>query len=85
MTGSYVVTDPSGELYRDCAKLLKANGYKVRVFNLNDITLSNTYNPFNYMVTDTDAINVADLFIKNTVGEGKKMISGPHQQKKCCL
>lgn len=72
MTGSYVVTDPSGELYRDCAKLLKANGYKVRVFNLNDITLSNTYNPFNYMVTDTDAINVADLFIKNTAGEGEK-------------
>lgn len=72
MTGSYVVTDPSGELYRDCAKPLRENGYKVRVFNLNDITLSNTYNPFNYMVTDTDAINVADLFIKNTAGEGEK-------------
>lgn len=37
MFGSYVVTDPKGELYRDTAKFLKEHGYKVRVLNLLDI------------------------------------------------
>lgn len=72
MTGSYVVTDPSGELYRDCAKLLRANGYIVRVLNLTDIDLSNSYNPFAYMVKEQDILDVADLFMKNSAGEGEK-------------
>ena len=41
MYGSYVVTDPKGELYRDTAKLLMENGYKVRVFNLINIKKTN--------------------------------------------
>ena len=72
MTGSYVVTDPSGELYRDCAKLLRENGYKVRVLNLTNISLSNSYNPFVYMVEEQDVLNIADLFMKNSAGEGEK-------------
>lgn len=72
MTGSYVITDPSGELYRDCAKLLRANGYIVRVLNLTDIDLSNSYNPFVYMVKEQDILDVADLFMKNSAGEGEK-------------
>lgn len=72
MTGSYVVTDPSGELYRDCAKLLRENGYKVRVLNLTNISLSNSYNPFKYMREEQDVLNIADLFMKNSAGEGEK-------------
>lgn len=72
MYGSYVVTDPKGELYRDTAKFLKQNGYKVRVLNLLDIGLSNTYNPFAYMTEEQDVINIADLFMKNSAGEGEK-------------
>ena len=34
MLGSYVITDPKGELYRDTSGFLKANGYEVKVFNL---------------------------------------------------
>lgn len=72
MTGSYVVTDPSGELYRDCAKFLKKNGYKVRVLNLTNINLSDSYNPFAYMTSEQDVLNIADLFMKNSAGEGEK-------------
>ena len=72
MTGSYVVTDPSGELYRDCAKVLRENGYNVRVLNLTNISLSNSYNPFVYMVEEQDVLNIADLFMKNSAGEGEK-------------
>lgn len=70
--GSYVVTDPKGELYRDTAKFLKAAGYKIRVLNLIDINLSNAYNPFAYMTEEQDVLNVADLFMKNSAGEGEK-------------
>ena len=72
MFGSYVITDPKGELYRNTAKFLKANGYKIRVLNLLNINLSNSYNPFAYMTEEQDVINVADLFMKNSAGEGEK-------------
>lgn len=72
MFGSYVVTDPKGELYRDTAKLLTDNGYKIRVLNLIDITMSNAYNPFKYMTDEQDVLDIADLFMKNSAGEGEK-------------
>ncbi|MDO5558362.1 MAG: type IV secretory system conjugative DNA transfer family protein [Oscillospiraceae bacterium] len=72
MFGSYVVTDPKGELYRDTAKFLSENGYKIRVLNLININFSNSYNPFSYMSEEQDVLNVADLFMKNSAGEGEK-------------
>ena len=72
MNGSYVVTDPKGELYRDCAKVLKEHGYKVRVLNLINISYSNSYNPFDYIISEQDVVNIASLFMKNTAGEGEK-------------
>lgn len=72
MNGSYVVTDPKGELYRDCAKVLKEHGYKVRVLNLVNINFSNSYNPFAYITSEQDVVNIASLFMKNTAGEGEK-------------
>ncbi len=72
MNGSYVITDPSGELYRDCAKMLLANGYIVKVLNLVDVEYSNSYNPFEYIETEQDVVNVASLFMKNSAGEGER-------------
>ena len=72
MTGSYVVTDPSGELYRDMAGFLRNHGYKVRLFNLKDIQYSNTYNPFAYVTNENELLNLAKLFMSSTAGEGDK-------------
>jgi len=72
MTGSYVVTDPSGELYRDMAGFLRKHGYKVRLFNLKDIQYSNTYNPFAYVTNENELLNLAKLFMNSTSGEGDK-------------
>ena len=72
MTGSYVVTDPSGELYRDMAGFLRKHGYKVRLFNLKDIQYSNTYNPFAYVTNENELLNLAKLFMNSTAGEGDK-------------
>lgn len=72
LNGSYVVTDPKGELYRDTAKVLKSNGYNVKVLNLVNIRYSNSYNPFVYITNDDDVVNIASLIMKNTAGEGEK-------------
>ena len=72
MTGSYVVTDPSGELYRDMAGFLRNHGYKVRLFNLKDIQYSNTYNPFAYVTNENELLTLAKLFMNSTAGEGDK-------------
>ena len=72
MYSSYVVTDPKGELYRNCAKFLTEAGYKIRVLNLQDINYSNAYNPFAYMVDEQDCISVANLFMANSAGDGEK-------------
>lgn len=72
MFGSYVITDPKGELFRDTYKLLKENGYDIKVLNLLDIHSSNQYNPFAYIHSEEDVLDVADLFIKNASGESKE-------------
>lgn len=72
MVGSYVFTDPKGELYRNMAKIFTEHGYKIRVLNLMNIHFSNAYNPFAYMTEEQDVLNVADLFMKNSAGEGEK-------------
>lgn len=42
---SIVVTDPKGELYQDNAEILKEEGYKIIVLNLNDPYSSSKWNP----------------------------------------
>ena len=42
---SLVMTDPKGELYEDNAEVLKKEGYKVVVLNLNDPYASSMWNP----------------------------------------
>lgn len=47
--GSIIVTDPKGELLRDCGYSLKAKGYTIKVLNLDEKSQSNHYNPFVYV------------------------------------
>lgn len=73
---SYVCTDPKGELLRSTGKMLERYGYKIKVFNLIDMSHSNNYNPFNY-IYDTDGnynatavIKMVNVLMKNTQKEG---------------
>lgn len=70
--GSYVVTDPSGELFRDTYRMFVQNHYKVKVLNLTNIKYSNSYNPFAYMHDEQDVLEVCTLFMKNSAGEGER-------------
>jgi len=74
--GSYVVTDPSGELLATTGKFFEENDYDVRVFNLTDMAHSHCYNPFNYLRGEEDVITLIDCLIKNTDDEGNRGKSG---------
>ena len=63
---SMVITDPSGELLQSTGSFLEQKGYKVKVFNLNDMSYSNCYNPFNYIRDEIGVSTLVHTFIKNT-------------------
>ena len=74
---SYVVTDPSGELLQSCDKMLERMGYKIKVFNINDMKHSSNYNPFHYLkgydgkINNNNIIKMINVFMMNTKGEGQ--------------
>ena len=63
---SFIITDPKGEVLRDCGAMLKNNGYNVRVLNLLEMEKSDRYNPFKYLRTDTDVTKLITNLIQNT-------------------
>ncbi len=69
--GSYVITDPKGELYRETSGYLKANGYEVRVLDLVDPQLSNRYNPLAHIRDYSDVDIIAHTIVSGGEGEGK--------------
>ncbi len=70
MTGSYIITDPKGELCADTAGFLREYGYNVKCLNLIEFKKSNWFNPFKYLRTDTDVIKLIASLIKNTTPKG---------------
>lgn len=67
---SYVITDPSGELLETMGGFLKNQGYEIRVFNLVQMTHSNTYNPFRYVRNEEGILTMINALIKNTTPKG---------------
>ncbi len=66
MLGSYVITDPKGELYDMTAGFLRANGYDVKVLNLVNPDCSDTYNPLFHVKTNIDVDIISHAIIENT-------------------
>ena len=67
--GSYVFTDPKGELYDRTAGYLKAKGYKVRVLNLVNPECSDGYNPLAHIRNEIDVDIIANTIVKGQTGE----------------
>lgn len=66
MNSSFVITDPKGLLVRETGKMLEANGYKIKVFDLVSLTNSNQFNVFHYMHDELDIDRVAEAIIAGT-------------------
>jgi len=77
--GSYVITDPSGELLATTGKFFEDRNYRLRVFNLVDMAHSNTYNPFRYIEREEDVMTLINCLI-NCTSEGQKS-SDPFWEK----
>ena len=71
MLGSYVFTDPKGELYDRTAGYLKEHGYEIKVLNLVRPQYSDGYNPLMHISSELDV----DV-IENTIVKGQKTDSG---------
>ena len=68
LLGSYVFTDPKGELYDKTASYFRENGYEIKVLNLIQPQNSDGFNPLLNINTDTDLDIVANTIIKGQGG-----------------
>ena len=69
MLGSYVFTDPKGELYDKTAGYLKAHGYNIKVLNLVNPQNSDGYNPLLHIKNNIDVDVIAHTIVKGQEGE----------------
>ena len=72
LLGSYVFTDPKGELYDKTAGYLKQNGYKIKVLNLVNPAKSDGYNPLLHINNEIDVDVIANTIVK---GQGENVKS----------
>lgn len=68
---SIVVTDPKGEIYEATAKLKKSQGYDVRLINFKEMTVSDRYNPIDYINKEIEAEQVATTIVLNSQEQNK--------------
>ena len=70
MLGSYVFTDPKGELYDKTAGYLRKNGYDIKVLNLVNPANSDGYNPLLHIRSEIDVDVIANTIVKGQKSEG---------------
>lgn len=90
-TGTIIVTDPKGELLRDCGYSLKKKGYTIKVLNLDDKSASDCYNPLMYIkenhnyigyyseenpIQEDDVMSLINTIMANTKSENIQNTSG---------
>lgn len=62
--GSYVFTDPKGEIYDRTAGYLKSQGYDIKVLNLVNPKCSDGYNPLMHISSNLDVDVIANTIVK---------------------
>jgi type IV secretion system protein VirD4 len=68
MEGSFIVHDPSGELYSKSAGYLNRKGYEVKLLNFARPAVSCGYNPLTRASTPSDVQKVASMLVLNALG-----------------
>lgn len=71
LLGSYVFTDPKGELYDRTAGMFKEKGYKVHVINLAEPRYSDGYNPLAHIRSTLDVDTIVKIISKKEGGDSK--------------
>lgn len=68
---SIVCTDPKGEIMEMTYQLKKQQGYKVHLINFKEMTISDRYNPIDYIFKELDAEQVATTIVINSQQDQK--------------
>jgi type IV secretion system protein VirD4 len=68
---SFVVTDPKGELLASCGKMLRRNGYRIKILNTVNFKKSMYFNPMAYIRSEKDILKLVTTFIANTKNDQK--------------
>jgi len=68
--GSYVFTDPKGELYDRTAGYLRNKGYDIKVLNLVRPQYSDGYNPLMHINSEIDVDVIANTIVKGQKTDG---------------
>jgi len=71
MQGSFIVHDPSGELFSKSSGYLQQRGYDVKVLNFANPNISCGYNPLVRATNSSDIQKIASMLIKNALGNSK--------------
>ena len=69
LCGNFLVTDPKGELYKQCGQYFEDNGYEVMVMNVESedgMPMSIHFNPFSYIRNESDIMSIAGILMKAT-------------------
>jgi len=72
MQGSFVIHDPSGELYDKSAGYLRQKGYEIKVLNFTSAEHSSNYNPLVRAQSSSDIQKVSSLLVENVLGSKAK-------------
>ena len=70
---SFVITDPKGLLVREVGSMLENDGYTIKVFDLVNLTNSDTFNVFNYMKSELDIDRVSEAIVDGTKKSDKQV------------
>ena len=70
LLGSYIFTDPKGEIYDTTAGYLKEHGYEIKLLNLVNPTSSDSYNPLQHIQSEIDVDVIANTIVKGQKSEG---------------
>lgn len=69
LAGSFLVTDPKGELSQQCGQFFEDNGYGVFVIDCESeegMANSHHFNPFPYLETESDILSLCEILFKAT-------------------
>ena len=70
--GSYIFTDPKGEIYDTTAGYLKSQGYEIKILNLVNPECSDSYNPLQHVQSEIDVDIIANTIIRGQKTEATK-------------
>lgn len=70
--GSFVIHDPSGELFTKTAGYLKQKGYEIKVLNFANPEKSSNYNPLERAKSSSEIQKVSTMLVENALGSKSK-------------